>query len=51
MDYSRNFQLMLDHCFTLIKGGNTNMLNTKGFLLSTTLRKACPEKEIVWIMA
>ncbi len=42
---------MLDRCFILIKVDNTNMPNTKDFLLNTALLKACPEKETVWIKA
>jgi len=51
MAYLRNFLPMHDRYFTLTKVGNTSMLNTKGFLLSTTLRKVCPEKETVWTTA
>ena len=51
MAYLPNYQPMPDLSATLIKVGNTSTPNTNDYLLSTTLRKVCPEKETVWTMA
>mgnify|MGYP007041579350 CR=1 FL=1 len=45
----KNFLRTQHHYFIPIRVGNTSTQNTGDCYLNTTLLKACPEKETVWI--